>query len=114
MNKKFNRSNPKVAGMAFIQGDVAGLYVDVLPENAVPCEDNIIALGEVTGHSHIVEGAQKYKAGNQIFVVVDKEGALLHDKHAPWILPAGVIALSDSRGIQQIEYLGDEERQVLD
>ena len=109
-----NAKNPKTAGNCFIQGDVAGKYISELPAGATPSKNNIIALGEVTGHSHVVEGAQKYTLGNQVFVVVEEEAVLLHNKHAPWTLRAGVIAFTDQRGVMQREYLGDEERRVID
>lgn len=112
----FNRKNPKAAGKAFIQGDVPAMYVDALPNGAVKCKDNVIALGEVTGHSHVVEGGTKYVLGNQVFVVVEEgQTALqLHNKHDAWILNPGVIQYTDARGTMQREYLGDEERRVLD
>ena len=109
-----NTNNGKIAGKYFIQGDVAGKYIDELPLGAKPVKDNIIALGEVTGHSHVVEGGQKYTLGNQIFVVVDEKATLLHNKHAPWTLRPGIIAFTDEKGAMQREYLGDEERRVID
>jgi hypothetical protein len=111
---QYNRKNARTAEGLFFQGDVSGAYVPELPKDAVRVESNIVALGEVTGHHHIVEAAEMYRdlAGN-LFALVKQPTQLLHQEHAPWDLKPGVIQFG-KEGQMQVEYSGEEERAARD
>lgn len=112
----YNCKNPKTAQKFLIQGDTAAKRVDRLPPHAVKCGDNIIALGEATGHNHVLENAEKYTTsdGTMWAVVGDVAAKYLHQQHQAWILPPQTIWQFGENGILQREYCGEEERKVLD
>ena len=93
------------------QGDVQFRNIDVLPANATAIENRPLALGEFSGHQHIITGEiQQFKLSTTMYIVVGKGGARLqhvHQKnvtpealkslailpiadHAPLLLPAGI------------------------
>lgn len=69
------------------QGDVLLMKVESLPPDAVKdsVSDNIVlALGEVTGHSHRLEvpqGATLYTWNDDRLVEINHPGKLLHEEH---------------------------------
>jgi hypothetical protein len=99
-----------------VQGDVPFLKIDELPANAKPRKGNnrIVAYGEVTGHHHVLEAATMYDddLGN-LFALVEKPTRLLHHEHGAIVLEPGIYQFG-LNGVQQVEYLGDEERRALD
>jgi hypothetical protein len=112
-NTKFNKSVNKIGA---VQGDVPLRKIAALPPDARPRKDNnnIVALGEVTGHHHIVETAQMYEDGlGNLFALVEKSTRLLHHEHGAIILDPGVYQFG-LNGVQQVEYDGSEERRMLD
>jgi hypothetical protein len=110
----YNKQNAHKADKYILQGDVAGKYVDALPQGAKPIKGRIVAQGEATGHHHVLEAGILYTdALGNLFAKVDKPVMLLHQEHAPWILHPGIIQFGEA-GIMQVEYAGDEERRVLD
>jgi hypothetical protein len=98
-----------------VQGDVPFIKRDKVPEGLKPVKGNLIRLGEVTGHHHIVDApATDYQ------LYADDRGAILamelfstvsirHQEHGTVTLPAGVYVIPE-----QVEYDGAEERRVLD
>ena len=97
-----------------VQGDVPFRYISKLPANVKPRKSNIVAYGEVTGHHHIVETAEMYEDGlGNLFALVKQPTRLLHHEHGAIELHPGIIQFGVA-GINQIEYLGEEERAVLD
>lgn len=109
----YNTKNPKRAVDYLIQGDVCGKRLGKLPEGLKPVNSSVIALGEATGHHHVLTGAQLFtdEFGN-LFAKVDKPVMLLHQEHAPWIVQ-GIWQFGE-RGIFQVEYDGEEERRAMD
>jgi len=94
-----------------LQGDVGIVRIPKLPEGLKRMENNIVALGEVTGHHHILETeAEVYTdAVGNLFALVDQPVKIQHHEHAAITLVPGCYAIS-----QQVEYDGAEERRVLD
>lgn len=63
------------------QGDIFLLKIDSLPQKATLRTGenaNVLALGEVTGHNHVIEGAEIYTLEDQLFVKVGKTAVLTH------------------------------------
>jgi hypothetical protein len=73
------------------QGDV-GLYrIEELPEGAEPVDGMVVALGEVTGHSHKIEGeGNLFKKAGKLFARIVGKATLVHDEHAPIPLVPGL------------------------
>ena len=115
----YNQKNPVIANhIGAVQGDVPIVRIDDLPQNAVKSKSRIVALGEATGHHHIIDGTVKEAeiytdAIGNLFALVKKEVKVLHQEHAPVILEPGVYRFGLD-GFQQVEYDGEEERRVLD
>jgi hypothetical protein len=60
-----------------VQGDVAVRSIP-LPTGAVKIENRPLALGEVSGHAHVVEGAADlYELDGKTFVAAGSDGARL-------------------------------------
>ena len=60
-----------------VQGDVA-LRSITLPDGAVKIENRPLALGEISGHAHIIEGdADLYELDGKTFVAAGSDGATL-------------------------------------
>lgn len=110
----YRKVNPHLADKTIIQGDVFGEYINALPSGCKPVKSNIIALGESTGHHHIVEEAKTFTdAFGNLFSLVEKTTHLLHQQHEAWVLHPGVIQWGE-RGVMQVEYSGEEERRATD
>lgn len=91
------------------QGDLFFRKVSSLPASAKETNDNVLARGEVTGHSHRILGAKVFRAGNQLLVQVDKEAQVVHEEHAAFVLSPGIYTV-----VRQREYFPDTERLVID
>ena len=97
------------------QGDVLIMEVKEIPTNlrsVKPDKDrNVLAYGEVTGHSHslsIKECEFKETVAGERFLCVPEQASLTHEEHSTIVLPKG-----NYRIIQQVEYQR-EFRQVVD
>jgi len=99
-----------------VQGDVPFVKIEKLPKAAKPRKGNnrIVALGENTGHHHVVESAKMYddEFGN-LFALVEKPTRLLHQQHGAIVLEPGIYQFG-LRGALQVEYQGEEERRARD
>lgn len=78
-----------------IQGDVLLWPVDSIPDGGevVPGEVHVLALGERTGHSHVIHGATLTVVGEDRYVMV-AEGPpgttmIRHEDHGPDIVLPG-------------------------
>ena len=65
-----------------------------LPEGARPVRmerPEVLAYGEVTGHSHRIEGAtvERYERDGNAYVLLSAAGVLAHEEHGQAALPAG-------------------------
>lgn len=96
--------------MLIRQGDVLLEKIDKEPEGFYKVrENNVVAYGEVTGHSHrLTDGVTKeYVEG---LVLSAFEGSqLVHDEHDPIDLDPGFYAVTIQR-----EYTAGDVRRVLD
>lgn len=83
-----------------IQGDVMLYPVDAMPDDAVMAEGDthVLALGERTGHTHVLDRSRLGVADGTRYVDVGEGAALRHADHGTVPAPAGVY-----RVIQQSE-----------
>jgi hypothetical protein len=96
------------------QGDVLIRLIPSLPkQKAQPRLTGILAYGEVTGHAHRIEDAQKAEVleiGTGLYLRVGEEGVrVVHEEHAPVSLPPGNYEVEIQR-----EYTPAEIRNVAD
>ena len=96
------------------QGDVLFKLVDQLPGGDRKTRGNgVIALGDVTGHSHAVadlEAAEVIEIGNGLYVHVGEDGvSIQHQEHGAIELPAGDYEVTIQR-----EYTPEAIRNVVD
>jgi hypothetical protein len=95
------------------QGDVLVMSAKEIPNTAVKQDRCVLALGEVTGHAHqIKEEAFLWvdTDGTKYVEVFGSEAVLVHEEHAPIILPGPAIY----KVTQQREYSPEEIRNVAD
>ena len=94
------------------QGDVFIVSTPNLPDD-VSGHRPILAEGEVTGHSHRVSDpvtAQVFRGNTGMFMQVTADQAtIVHDEHAPVMIPRGNYAIRIQR-----EYHPKEIRRVVD
>lgn len=96
--------------MMYRQGDVLLQKIDSIPKGAI-VKDNVLAKGEITGHSHrIVGNTQTYIMDGQQFVMVNEASVLQHEEHKPITVPKGMYKVR----IQREYTLTEEVRQVTD
>ena len=84
-------------GMQVRNGDVYLRRV-TLPEGAQPVRMErpaVLAYGEVTGHSHRIDGAtvERYDHDGRAYVLLAQAGVLTHEEHGQAALPAGAYEL---------------------
>ncbi len=98
--------------MLWRHGDVLIASVEQIPSKAEQVHTTVLAFGEVTGHSHRTEDAQKaqlWKYGAQMFLEVKSETRIVHQEHKPLTLPPGLY-----RVWQQREYTPERIVRVRD
>ena len=108
----------KATGIGAVQGDIPSRYIAKLPKGAKPRKSNVIALGEATGHHHILEvvdeNATLYEDGlGNLFALVKAPTRLLHNQHGYVEYAPGIVQFGE-KGAMQVEYDGEEERAMLD
>ena len=82
-----------------IQGDVMLFPVDAIPAGTKREGDtHTLALGEITGHTHVLDRATLTDVGGERYVEVAGDAALRHEDHGPVAVPPGKY-----RVIQQTE-----------
>lgn len=72
-----------------MQGDVQFKTIDVLPSSAKKIENKAIALGEHSGHMHIVTGplVEMFEHEGKIYTVIGSDGASLQHIHESKLTP---------------------------
>ena len=79
--------------MLFRHGDVLIQAVGEVPAAAQKIHTDVLAHGEVTGHSHRIEspdGVSLWSAGDVSFLqVFERAARVVHEEHAPIELPVG-------------------------
>ena len=107
--KMYKTDNEVNAKTGAFQGDV-GFVPAKIPKGAKKVKSRILALGEATGHHHVLtEEAQVYELAEELFFKAGVGAKLLHQEH-----DAITIAPGTYRVIRQVEYDGEEERRVMD
>ena len=99
--------------MLYRHGDVLIAPVDEIPQTRRKLQHTILAHGEVTGHSHRIEdnkSADLFESPTELFLHVKaKEATVIHEEHAPIVLPQGYY-----RVWRQREYSPEEIRIIRD
>jgi hypothetical protein len=86
--------------------------IEQIPPGAEQLHTTILASGELTGHSHRTEDAQKaqvWQYGAQLFLEVKSATRIMHEEHKPLTLPPGLY-----RVWQQREYTPERFVRVHD
>ncbi|MBX9671620.1 MAG: hypothetical protein K2X93_28785 [Candidatus Obscuribacterales bacterium] len=85
--------------------------VEKIPGAAQKKPGNILAMGEITGHSHRVKGeSQLFELDGQLFLrVLSDTATLTHEEHGPISLPKGEYLVWRQR-----EYSPQELRVITD
>ena len=73
--------------MTYRQGDL--LIRPVKEIKGRKQKNNIVALGEATGHSHTLLKGDVYRSNGKKFLVPQELSKLVHDEHKPIDLPTG-------------------------
>ena len=90
-------------------GDVFLRRIEGLPQGAerraMP-RPEVLAYGEVTGHSHQITGAvvERYDHDGRAYVLLDQAGVLTHEEHGTADLEAGAYELIIERDYDPSEY----------
>ena len=99
--------------MVWRHGDIMVAAVSEVPGEAAPQPTKVLALGEVTGHSHRIEDpdtADIYEyRGVRYLRVTALAARLVHEEHKPITLPRG-----SYRFWHQREYTPGAIRRVID
>ena len=98
--------------MLIRQGDILLKKVDEIKGKKIAEESKVLALGEVTGHSHILrgKGTKFYQEQEQIFIDVSQKAELVHEEHGRHVIQKGKYMLIQQREFDLIEGI----RQVMD
>ena len=92
------------------QGDIILEWIEAIPKGAKFLRKNVIAYGEVTGHTHEVENADIYEEDGILYARITEKNPMVHPEH-----PATEIIPKSDRKIRfQKEYFPDGSRQVKD
>lgn len=92
---------------SFRQGDIL-LVPAQLPEGAVR-KDNVIQIGETTGHSHRIEEGEVYLKDGKQYVIALQKTQVVHEEHHAIQLPKGAYEVRRKR-----EFSPLAERKVSD
>jgi len=98
--------------MQIRQGDVLLEKIEKMPENLTE-KNNVLAYGEMTGHSHRFEsnGAKVFQAKNgQQYCQLENPCELVHEEHKIVTIPAGVWRVINAREYDVVDGI----RQVMD
>jgi len=95
------------------QGDVLLRKVDINTKDLkeVGKEIYTLALGETSGHSHVIRGANAYRGNGQLYVQVEKHAMLQHElvdgswtgEHLPIEVDAGIYQVVQQRELSLLE-----------
>lgn len=94
--------------MHFRQGDIMFRRVANLPEKKEKKKDGVVALGEVTGHSHRILNGDVWDASGGLFVEAFDGTEAVHDEHGPIKLPPGIYEV-----VRQREFDGKTAPRVV-
>lgn len=102
-------------------GDVLFKRIPELPGGLVPAPRRdgkiIVAEGEATGHSHVIESekatlwALEKDGVTQLYLEVTEPATVTHDEHKPLPIPKGIYEIGR---VKEYDYLSQMERRVVD
>lgn len=73
------------------QGDVYIVLNQPKPDELQLREDKVLAVGEATGHNHVLTSGTVYgKLDGRQWIVLDTESELIHQEHAVVTVPIGI------------------------
>lgn len=103
----------KMKAGCFRQGDVFIIPAQVAPIGDRQARGQVLAFGEVTGHSHRVREpltASLFTAGERLWMDVQADTAtIIHDEHGPVDVPCGLYEVRIQR-----EYTPERIVRVVD
>lgn len=94
-------------------GDTGLLRIAALPDGDSKPASNVVALGEVTGHAHVIEmkeGVNIVEIGGVRYLNALVSTRIKHEEHKWLPIPAGVYEIRDS----QRQYQRGEIKRVVD
>lgn len=104
--------------MLFQQGDVLMKKVDSFKNQGKKLKDNVLALGEVTGHFHAANGSgvavfagEDSDVGGTKLLDAPEGCTVTHQEHGPITLPPGKFEV---RIVKEYDHFAEEARQVTD
>ena len=68
-------------------------------------KNNIIALGELTGHSHELVKGDVYKANGEKYLSLAEPSEVVHQEHNPVKLPAGQYLVTRQREYKPVKQI---------
>ena len=87
------------------QGDL--LFIPVTEIKGKKQKNNVIAYGEMTGHSHTLADGEVFSHKGDKFLVLDKASEIVHEEHKPIALEPGKYQV-----LKQREYKPAKKRAV--
>ena len=100
-------------GTLYRHGDVLIKRVANLPTGSQKRPGNILAHGEVTGHSHRIrqaEAMQLWERNNTMFLqVIGEKATLVHEEHRPLELTKGIYQVWRQREYRPDRYVEVED-----
>ena len=110
-SRKLYSQNP--IGTLCRHGDVLIKRVANLPPGSQKRSGNILAHGEVTGHSHRIrqaEAMQLWEQNNTMFLeVIGEKATLVHEEHRPLELTKGIYQVWRQREYRPDRYVEVED-----
>ncbi len=105
-----------IAKNTFQQGDVTGKRLSSLPEGNIEKISKgkcVLALGEKTGHCHVVEesDAELIRIGERMILKLENDATLVHQEHGPIGLTPGLWEIDI---INEYDYFTEMARKVQD
>lgn len=97
----------------FRHGDVLIKEIDALPRGLEKLDSNVLAEGEITGHSHrLVGNSQVFqdKKGDKFFKI-NQQTTLVHQEHEPITIEEGIFEVLIEREYSPFD---EEIRTVMD
>ena len=101
--KKIDAPPLKTLQKIYRQGDILFKQVKALPSTRSKKVENVIAEGELAGHTHLLNDGALYEVINSesLYIKANENTRITHDEHLPIRLESG-----NYKVVRQREYLG--------
>ncbi len=86
--------------MNYHQGDILLKRIKKIPSDAKRIRTEIVAFGEVTGHTHRIKESIIYESNSKEFVEILNAAPMTHDTHPS----TDIIEIGDYEMLRQYEY----------